>query len=262
MYARWVPRELKDREQMNRMGLSLQRLLQYAGDGEDTLNRIVTGDESWVHYYQPESERVSVLWKHPSSLSANKCKVRSSAEKVLTVCWDSQGVLLAYFSESRWKCGFCIILWSSVEASRFNSQKTRRSTGKRGVASSWQCPRPHTAWATQERIHELQLELLEHPLYRPDLAPSDFHVFGFLKYHLGEKRRCGSGWDNSQEAYPAGFDALLRDRTSVSMLEDMPRNKCCFHVLYVLYPFVTYLVALPRVIQSHWIYSCRLCIDG
>jgi hypothetical protein len=41
-----VPRELKDRENMNQMGLSLQHLLRYADEGEDMLNRTVTGDES------------------------------------------------------------------------------------------------------------------------------------------------------------------------------------------------------------------------
>jgi hypothetical protein len=44
--ARWVPRELKDREKMNRMDLCLQHLFWYAEEGEDMLNRIVTGDES------------------------------------------------------------------------------------------------------------------------------------------------------------------------------------------------------------------------
>jgi hypothetical protein len=57
--SRWVPRELKDREKMNQMGLSMQHLLRYA-DGEDMLNRIITGDESWTDLYQPESRRASV----------------------------------------------------------------------------------------------------------------------------------------------------------------------------------------------------------
>jgi histone-lysine N-methyltransferase SETMAR len=39
-----------------------------------------------------------------------------------------------------------------------------------------------------ERIQELQWELLEHPPYSPDLAPSDFHLFGPLNNHLGGKR--------------------------------------------------------------------------
>jgi hypothetical protein len=33
------------------MGLSLENILWYADEGEDMINRIVTGDESWVHHY-------------------------------------------------------------------------------------------------------------------------------------------------------------------------------------------------------------------
>jgi hypothetical protein len=75
--AWWVPRELKDGENMNRMGLSLQHLLRYADKGEDTsmLNGIITGDKSWVHHYQPESKRASMQWKHPSSPSTKKLEV-------------------------------------------------------------------------------------------------------------------------------------------------------------------------------------------
>jgi hypothetical protein len=59
--ARWVPREQKDREKMkNQMGLPLQHLLRHADEGEGMLDRIVTGDESWVHPYQPESKRASM----------------------------------------------------------------------------------------------------------------------------------------------------------------------------------------------------------
>jgi hypothetical protein len=47
------------------MDLSLQRLLQYADEGEDMLNRIVTGDQSWMHHYEPESKRASMQWKQP-----------------------------------------------------------------------------------------------------------------------------------------------------------------------------------------------------
>jgi hypothetical protein len=72
--ARWVTRELKDREKINRMDVSLQHLLRYADEGEDMLNKIVTGEESWVHHYQPESKRTSMQWKHPSSLSTESVR--------------------------------------------------------------------------------------------------------------------------------------------------------------------------------------------
>jgi hypothetical protein len=44
--------------------------------------------------------------------------------------------------------------------------------------------RSYTTLATQERIQELQWELLEHLPYSLDLAPGDFHLFGPLKNHL------------------------------------------------------------------------------
>jgi hypothetical protein len=63
--ARWVPRELKDGEKINRMDISLQHLLRYTDEREDMLNRIVTGNESWVHHCQPKSKRALMQWKHP-----------------------------------------------------------------------------------------------------------------------------------------------------------------------------------------------------
>jgi hypothetical protein len=69
-------------------------------------------------------------WKHPTSPSTKKFKVTLSAGKVmLTVFWDSQGVLLAHFK----KRGEDV---NSVEASGCSSQKTSRPSGKRGTASS------------------------------------------------------------------------------------------------------------------------------
>jgi hypothetical protein len=97
-----VPRRLNAREKINRMCLPLQHLLQYADEGEDMLNRTVTGDELWVDHYQPESKRASAQWKHPSSPSTEKFKVTStpSAGKVVLIeFWDSQGVLLAHFQK-------------------------------------------------------------------------------------------------------------------------------------------------------------------
>jgi hypothetical protein len=74
---------------MNRRGLFLQHLLRYADEGEDMLNWIVTGDESRVHHYQPESKRASVQWRHPTSPSSKKFKVASrpsTGDVMLTVC--------------------------------------------------------------------------------------------------------------------------------------------------------------------------------
>jgi hypothetical protein len=43
---------------------------------------------------------------------------------------------------------------------------------------------PHTAAQTVETLKKLNLEELEHPLYSPDLAPLNCHLFGPLKQDL------------------------------------------------------------------------------
>jgi hypothetical protein len=84
------------------MGLSLQRLLRYADEGENVLNKNVTGDDSWMPHYQPESTRASTQWTHPSSSATEKFKVTSTPSTgkiMLNVFWDSQGVLFAHFQK-------------------------------------------------------------------------------------------------------------------------------------------------------------------
>jgi len=47
---------------------------------------------------------------------------------------------------------------------------------------------PHTAAHTLETFKQLKWEAIEHPAYSPDLAPSDFHLFGQLKEALRGRR--------------------------------------------------------------------------
>jgi hypothetical protein len=60
---------------------------------DNVLARIATGDEFWVHHYQPETKRVSMQCKHPASpAKKRKLKVTPFSRKVmLTVFWDHEG---------------------------------------------------------------------------------------------------------------------------------------------------------------------------
>ena len=49
--SRWVPLQLTEDHKKNRMGASLTHLLRFNDHGEDFLEQIITGDETWVHQY-------------------------------------------------------------------------------------------------------------------------------------------------------------------------------------------------------------------
>ncbi|PNF21375.1 hypothetical protein B7P43_G15465, partial [Cryptotermes secundus] len=95
--ARWVPHMLTLQQKMQRMGLALQHLNRYHDEGHDMLARIVTGDESWVHHYQPETKCASMQWKHPAPLAKNFKWTPSSRKVMVTVFWDHEGILLTAF---------------------------------------------------------------------------------------------------------------------------------------------------------------------
>ncbi|GFT73725.1 hypothetical protein TNCV_631071 [Trichonephila clavipes] len=40
--------------------------------------------------------------------------------------------------------------------------------------------RPHTAMVTQQKLNVLEWEVLGHPPYSPDIAPSDYYLFRSL----------------------------------------------------------------------------------
>jgi len=75
------------------------------------------------------------------------------------------------------------------------------------------------------RLRDLHYELLEHPPYSPDLAPSDFHLFPKLKIFLAGQR-----FSSNQEAITAveGYFADLKEnhyRDGI-MVPEHRWNKC------------------------------------
>jgi hypothetical protein len=102
LWARWMPRELKGREKVKRMGLSLQRLLPYADKEKIRLTEfLLRTNHGWITTNPNQSVlqcngHIPVHLQHKSS----KFKVTPSAGKVmLTVLLDSQGALLAHFQK-------------------------------------------------------------------------------------------------------------------------------------------------------------------
>lgn len=65
--------------------------------------------------------------------------------------------------------------------------KRPRLMNRDGVILHHDNAKPHTAKMTLEKIKNLQWEVLTHPPYSPDLAPSDYHLFRSLESYLAGK---------------------------------------------------------------------------
>ncbi|GFO41728.1 transposase [Plakobranchus ocellatus] len=92
--ARWVPRQLTVEMKAQRKDMCTQLLECYNAEGKAFLQRILTGDESWVHHYDPECKAQSMEYRHKTSPSPRKFKGVAFATKVLfTFFWDMEGVV-------------------------------------------------------------------------------------------------------------------------------------------------------------------------
>jgi len=176
---------LSDDHKRARQTICQEHLDHHAGEGVAFLHRIVAGDESWVYHYEPESKRQSMQWKQPSSPANKKFKTQASAGKImLTIFWDVSGPILVHFQE---KC-------QTVTSVRYsdmlvNELKTAIRSKRRGILSKrllllHDNARPHTAAHAVDTLFDLKTGVLKHTPYSPELAPSDFHLFGPMKEHF------------------------------------------------------------------------------
>ena len=96
--ARWVPKSLSDEQMATRTSVYSALLKRFRSKEDGFLSRLVTVDETWVHYYEPENKAQSRQNVGPGSSRPKKFKTQPSAGKVMaTVFWDAQGVIMLDF---------------------------------------------------------------------------------------------------------------------------------------------------------------------
>jgi len=207
--ARWVPRLLTVENRSVRVAMSKQLLALYRPDPEKFLQRLVTGDESWVHHYEPESKQQSMQWIGANSPTPKKARTVPSAGKLMgTFFWDSEGIILIdYLPRGQTMNGaYYAGLLGKLKAA---IKEKRRGKWSKGVLLQHDNARVHTCQVSTAAADQLGFEILPHPPYSPDLAPSDFFLFGNLKKNLRGKRFNGD--NEMQSAISDYFEGIDSD---------------------------------------------------
>ena len=185
--ARWVPRNLSPEQKQIRMSSCQENLTRWKHNPQDFMARIITVDETWVYHFDPETKKQSMQWKRPGSPVPRKFRVNRSAGKVMaTVFWDAQGVIMTDFLEP----GQTINKgYYSAELVKLREEVKKKRRGKisKGVLLLQDNAPPHAAQVSVATARDCGFELLPHPPYSPDLAPSDFYLFPLLKESLRGK---------------------------------------------------------------------------
>ena len=97
-----------------------------------------------------------------------------------TVFWDASGVLLIELLPNGQTINADRYI-ATLKKLKRNIRRKRPGLRDDQVLLLHDNARPHSALRTQEAIQKLGWTTLPHPPYSPDLAPSDFHLFGTMK---------------------------------------------------------------------------------
>ena len=81
--AHWVPNSLSDEQMETRASVYSALLKRFKSKEDDFLSRLVTVDETWVHYYEPENKAQSRQSGGPGSPRPKKFKTQPSVGKVM-----------------------------------------------------------------------------------------------------------------------------------------------------------------------------------
>ena len=223
--ARWVPHLLTIDQKRIRMRISQACLDRFHQNKMDFKRRFITVDETWIHHYTPERKEQSKQWIEAGGNAPKKAKRVPSAGKVMaTVFWDYKNVLLIDYLQkgktinSEYYCSLLDQLHAQIRIKRPALKKKR-------IIFHQDNARVHTSVLTMAKFKELNYELLDHPAYSPDLAPSDYYLFPNLKKFLAGKR-----FTSNDEAIAAvnGYFANLPESHFNDGIELLKKrwNKC------------------------------------
>ncbi len=91
--AKLVPKNLSVEQKANRLEMC-QDLLGRLKIEPNFLDKVITGDESWVFDYGPETKRQSSEWHTKSSPRPKKARMsRSKVKTMIIVFFDNRGIV-------------------------------------------------------------------------------------------------------------------------------------------------------------------------
>ena len=175
-----VPKILTDDQKQYRILIS-RDLLNRVGSETDFMERmIITGDESWVFEYDPETKRQSCEWHSPGSPCPRKARMsKSRIKSMFIVFFDSKGIVHKEFLPT----GQTVSAAFYVEVlKRLRNRVTRV---RPEIANDWILDHDnapsHSSILVKEFLAKRKIPTLPQPPYSPDLAPAGFFLFPRLK---------------------------------------------------------------------------------
>jgi hypothetical protein len=180
-HLHWIPHSPTADQKSGRVGYSRQLLAILGQQQPMDFEYVITGDASWFYSYNPPdaalaASRDEVPERKKRKIDTEKC--------LISVFWSIHGIRHVIYVLPGMKYNslfFCdVVMPGLIQNITINK---RRKTLK-FFFINLDNARPHNSKQSQKCIQASKAKRLPHPIDNPDLAASDFFLFGYLKEKL------------------------------------------------------------------------------
>ena len=180
---KWMPYDLTPSQKVKRIELS-KELLNILREGQKTNYKfIITGDESWFYLSTDYQRQWLPVWQKPSK----RVKKMIGAKKFMfTIFWNPHGFLLVKILPKSAKFNEDYFINEILEPIN-ELTKNMRVKSEQKLILHYDNARPHTSQKVFDYLRSHNIEKAPHPPFSPDIAPSDFFLFGHVKFLLTGK---------------------------------------------------------------------------
>lgn len=179
-HLKWIPCLLSDEQKQNRVIISIDLLKVIQKQERQGWKYFVTGDESWF-YLSYDYERQWVVSGEEPDFRVKK--MISSEKLMISVFWNPNGIVLVDALPKGQKFNSEYYINNILKKLHESGGGFPDTNGKKLNVHADNA-RPHTSKMTIRYFETHGMKKVPHPAFSPDLAPSDFFLFGYVKLKL------------------------------------------------------------------------------
>ena len=205
--SRWVPHLLTEEQKLKRVHDS-QALYEVLIQCQSRQFRnILTGDQSWFSF----TYGMKGAWVMPEDDNPEFDGSKISSNKIMvTVIWGVNGIYLVDFLEEGYHFNSTYFIEHILLPLHEMSCDIWTESSKRKIWLHLDNCKVHNSKAAMKKYDELGFKRTPHPPYSPDLAPSDFFLFGYTKDKL--KGRTFKSREALEEEISDIFENISREK--------------------------------------------------
>ncbi len=194
--AAWILQRFNDHNKATRVEICRENLRHFRQDNT-LLDRVITGDESWIFAYDPQNKQQAKEWKLPGEVRGTQVRREASVMKTMLVIFmDSKGVVYREFVPrgqgitKEIYLGILKRLCEAVHCRRPQLWFQTAGHNLRGGRARRRRPNfvlhhdnapAHRGDIVVNWLNQTHTSRLLHPPYSPDIAPCDFWLFERIK---------------------------------------------------------------------------------